>query len=331
MSARKTTAPSPLLAALIRIVVAVGARLPLRFLRALGSIAGAVVARFPFSPTKVTELNLRLGLPELGPRERRRLVRESLRQSAMTAFELPAVWGWSPEKLIRLEEDVVGEEALRRAIASGRGTLLLAPHTGNWEMLNHFLMRRGQLVVLYRPPRIAELDGFLRRVRERTGCRMVAASPAGLRPLLRALRANHLVMVLPDQEPLKAHGVHAPFFGVPALTMTLVSRLLARTGATALLVHAERRPSGRFRFYFRETSDRLDGDDPRASAAALNREIETSVRRRPEQYLWSYKRFLTAPPGEPTPYRAIWSRRRLKKNPFPKDRGDRLVESSRNE
>ncbi len=34
------------------------------------------------------------------------------------------------------------------------------------------------------------------------------------------------------------------------------------------------------------------------AATALNREIESCVRTRPEQYLWSYKRFKSRPDAE---------------------------------
>ena len=119
-------------------------------------------------------------------------------------------------------------------------------------------------------------------------------------------------MILPDQEPLKKYGVTAPFFGVPALTMTLVSRILRRTGARALYVFAERRPAGRFRVRFLEAPDGLDDADETAAAERLNRGVEACVRLCPEQYLWSYKRFKTAPPGELTPYKAIWGRRRAR-------------------
>ena len=98
--------------------------------------------------------------------------------------------------------------------------------------------------------------------------------------------------------------------------MTLVSRVLRRSGALPLFVFAERRPSGHFRVCFRAAPAGLADADPQHAAASLNAGVEECVRMIPEQYLWSYKRFKTAPPGEPTPYRAIWSKRRLRKHPF---------------
>ncbi len=316
MAERKFVKSSPWLARLATAFLGGASHLPIARAQAWGRRLGALYARLPTELRAVCDLNLRLCFPDLPAAERRRLVRQSLEETGKSTFELAAMWRWPAGRLARLEAGVEGEELLRAALDSGRGTVLLAPHLGNWEFLNHFLMRRLQLVCLYRPPRVAELDGFVRRARGRTGCILVPATPAGLRPLLTTLRGGRPILILPDQEPLKAHGVHAPFFGVPALTMTLVSRLLRRTGSGALYVFAQRQSDGRFRVRFRPPPAGLTDADEVRAAERLNRGVEACVELCPEQYLWSYKRFMTAPPGEPTPYRAIWSRRRVRKNPW---------------
>ncbi len=293
-----------------RALLAGWSRLPISWARAWGGALGGLVARVPNEQRAVSELNLKLCFPDLPAAERRRLARRSLEETGKALFELGALWRWPAERLAGLEEAVEGEELLEDTMAAGRGTVLLAPHLGNWEFLNPFLMRRGQLVTLYRPPRIAELDRVISQARGRTGCVSAPATRGGVRRVLRGLRAGELVLILPDQEPLKRFGVSAPFFGLPALTMTLVSRILRRTGARALYVFAERRPAGRFRVRFVEAPDGLDDADEVAAAGRLNLGVESCVRLCPEQYLWSYKRFKTAPPGELTPYHVTWGRRR---------------------
>ncbi len=314
---RKTVRSSP---ATARLVLAIGrlcAGLPFAWTRRLGRMAGGALASMPNSLRAIADLNLRLCFPELAEVDRRRLVRRVLAENGATVLEMLSIWRWPAERLRRLEREVEGMDLFERAMSRGRGTLLLAPHLGNWEFLNAFIMRHSPGVGLYRLPRIAELDDFIRRARERTGCIMVPATPAGMRPLLKALRLNHVVWIMPDQEPLRAHGVFAPFFGVPALTVTLVSKILKRTGCEALFVTAERCSQGGFRIRFEEPPEGLADPDEGQAAASLNRGVERCVRRCPEQYLWTYKRFLSAPPGEPTPYRAIWSKRRLRRNPWP--------------
>jgi KDO2-lipid IV(A) lauroyltransferase len=109
---------------------------------------------------------------------------------------------------------------------------------------------------------------------------------------------------MPDQDPRRGAGVFVPFFGVPANTSTLVSRLAARSGAAVMLAFAERLPGGAgFRLHFRAASEAVRDTDLVRSASALNLDIERLVRERPEQYLWSYKRFSVRPPGEANPYR----------------------------
>ena len=44
-----------------------------------------------------------------------------------------------------------------------------------------------------------------------------------------------MVGILPDQQPKAGEGEFAPFFGKPALTMTLLGRLAQRSGAQVLL------------------------------------------------------------------------------------------------
>ncbi len=317
MSERKAVKSSPGRARLLRAVMAASARLSISQIRGLGGVLGSLCARLPNEPRDVAGLNLKLCFPDLPADRRRRLLRRNLAETGKAALELGAMWRWPIERLEKMEEGVEGEELFRQAMAGGRGTILLAPHLGNWEFLNHFLMRRAQLVSLYRPPRIAELDTYLLEARGRTGCISAPATRGGVRRVLRGLRAGELVLILPDQEPLKAYGVSAPFFGIPALTMTLVSRILGRTGAVPLFVFAERRPAGRFRVRFLEAPDGLAGADQEVAAAALNRGVEDCIRLCPEQYLWSYKRFKTTPPGVVTPYKAIWGRRRRRAAPAP--------------
>jgi KDO2-lipid IV(A) lauroyltransferase len=129
---------------------------------------------------------------------------------------------------------------------------------------------------------------------------MVATDNKGVAELLRALRAGDISGILPDQVPDISGGVYAPFFGVPALTMTLVSKLQHKTGARVLLGVARRLQGAAghgFEIVFREPDPEIYAGDIPASLAALNRSIEALVSETPEQYQWEYKRFRRQPDG----------------------------------
>ena len=174
----------------------------------------------------------------------------------------------------------------------------MVPHLGNWEFFNHYLSKRCNFAALYRSPRVAQFDNILRMARQRFGCTMVPATPKGVIHLRRLLKQGYTVMVLPDQEPIRSGGVFAPFFGVSALTMTLVPRLLQKSGASVLLGISERVPAEGFRLHFRQVSSLVSDPDLESATAAMNQEVEAAVRDFPEQYHWGYKRFKSRPDGE---------------------------------
>jgi KDO2-lipid IV(A) lauroyltransferase len=86
--------------------------------------------------------------------------------------------------------------------------------------------------------------------------------------------------------------------------MVLVGRLARKTGAAVIFSFAERLPgSAGFRAHWVEAPEGIDDPDPVRAASALNLGVERCVRRCPEQYQWSYKRFQARPEGEPEVYR----------------------------
>jgi len=306
MMAAKTSKSSPVVAAVVRSTIRGLGRLSLPNARRLGRGIGALLWRVPNQFRDASLRNVRRCFPELGEEDQRRIVRVSLISTGLNVVEAGAMFHGSAEQLQELEEEVVGSDILDAAVARGRGVLALGPHLGNWEYLSHAIARGWGLVGLYRPPRIAELDTYLRQSRERLGTEMLPATGSGLRRLVRVLKEGGVVGILPDQEPLKGAGVFAPFFGVSALTMTLVGSLVRRFDAAVVIGWAERTESGRFRIHIEKGPAGLGDPDPVRAATRLNLGVEQCVRKTPEQYTWSYRRFRTRP-GEELAARAAGS------------------------
>lgn len=121
--------------------------------------------------------------------------------------------------------------------------------------------------------------------------------------LFSILKNQGVVGILPDQEPDLSGGLFAPFFGVEANTMKLVSKMVQKTSPKVVLCAALRLPSGRgFKVVFLPVDAELNSEDLTVSVTALNRSVETLVRMAPEQYQWEYKRFKRRPGGRPNFY-----------------------------
>lgn len=291
--------------ALIRSLMRLLAALPLRVAQGLGWLLGSIAALVPNRERANAEINVALCFPELTAEERRRFVRRALVQNACTILESPRAWLEDPDRILARVDPQDGPQRIAELIARGKGLIFAAPHLGNWEMGVHFLARAVPVTVLYRPPREPALEPLMVEGRGRNRARIVPTDAAGIRALYQALGAGEAIAVLPDQQPKEDGGaaVFAPFFGEPALTMTLLSRLARKTGAAVLFVFVERLPRARgYRMHWLPAPDGIADGNPVVAATALNRGVEACVARCPDQYQWTYRRFKARPDGGPSRY-----------------------------
>ena len=249
--------------------------------------------------SRVTRRNFELVLPSLPLSERVVLQRCVLHSTALQTFEMLRTWTHSPAENLRRVRCVFGEEIYRTARAQQRGVIVAAPHFGNWELLNQWLANQGPIAIVYRPRRSAVLDAFLKHVRDIPHVVQVKAEATAVRQLFKVLKAGGTVGILPDQQPKLGEGVFAPFFGVQAFTMTLISRLARRTEATIIFGWCERRGTKfEFDLHFDQAESSISSADPIEAAAALNLGIERIAQRDMAQYQWTYKRYTIRPPDE---------------------------------
>lgn len=279
--------------------------LPLAWSHRLGGWLGELLWRMPNSLRCIAERNLALCFPEQSAPERSQQLRRNLQETAKGLLELGPLWLWPGERVLRLVQQAADEQELAAAANHKQGVILLTPHLGAWELAGLYYSSRYPLTILYRPSRVG-LDEISRRGRGRLGGQVVATDAGGLRALLVALRRGEVLGILPDQDTGgmgDGEGLFAPFFGIAAGTMTLVSRLALKHRAPVFLTWAERLPHGQgYALHLQALPDVTTAASLEASVAALNQGVEAAVRALPEQYLWAYKRFKTRPPGEPKLY-----------------------------
>jgi KDO2-lipid IV(A) lauroyltransferase len=282
------------------------ALLPLRVARGLGLMMGDICWLLRGRMAQTTLTNLALCFPQMDAAARKSLAKASLRHTFMTIAECGAVWLWPAARALAMIGRVEGLELLRAAHAEGRGVIMLGPHLGNWELTGLYLNTCGcgQNSQLFQAPDDLRFARLIYAARSRSGSRMVPTDQKGVGVLLQALRRGEVIGILPDQVPPESGGEFAPFFGVPALTMTLASRLQQKTGARILMVFARRepRPKGPFTIVIQEPNTQVYAEPMLDALAGINRSIERLMEGCPEQYQWEYKRFKRQPPGLKRPY-----------------------------
>ena len=288
--------------------------LPAPVLRGIASVVAALGRRTGSRESRVALRNLELAYPERTDDERAALQQAILRTTALQTLETLRLWTRPHARNLRMLREQHGVGLFDAALADGRGLIVCAPHYGNWELLNQWLAARTPISILYRAPDSAVGEAFLRRVRAGVPdrVRQVRAEGPAVRQLWKTLKDGGVVGILPDQQPKAGDGEFAPFFGMPALTMTLASRLAERTGATVLFAYCERIGDGPdFALRVEPAHPAIADTDLVRATTALNAGVEHIARRDPAQYQWTYKRYKARPSGsgDDNPYLDLERRR----------------------
>ncbi|HUO82609.1 MAG TPA: lipid A biosynthesis acyltransferase [Gammaproteobacteria bacterium] len=260
----------------------------------LGRRLGAALYRKLAGRREIARRNIARCFAELGEPARRALLEAHFASLGIGLLEAALAW-WAAERRIMLRVRFEGLEHLERALDAGRGVILLSAHFTTMDLGVRALGSRVSFDALYRPLGHPLFDEVMRRGRQRGMER--ALMKQDLRGMLRSLASNRAVWFAPDQAHAGANSARVPFFGVPAPTNTIISRLARRSGAQVIPFFPRREPDG-YRMTVLPALEAFPGTDAAADAACMNRLVEAQVRLAPEQYLWIHRRFK----GEPGMY-----------------------------
>ena len=274
--------------------------LPLPVLAPIGQGVGMLIYYLVPKRRHIARTNLKLCFPDLSEAERKRLVRRHFRCFGRAILESGIAW-WSTPRRLRRVVRLEGTEHIDRV--KGQGVLGLAPHFVGLELVGQRLTMEYRGASVYARQKDRVFNAFLKRKRERFPGTRLFSRQEGIKPILRALRDGQAVMLYPDMDLGPRASVFVPFFGVPAATVTAMSRLCGLSGARVVPVVVRQLPAGRgyvARIY--PAWENYPSGSAEANARRMNAFIEERVREMPEQYLWTHRRFKTRPPGEPTHY-----------------------------
>jgi len=244
---------------------------------------------------RVTLTNLRACFPSIDETGRRALGRRLFRNIARSVLDHSVLWRGSREAVERL----VRVEGAGHVLDPGnRPLILLAPHFVGLDAggLRVNTLVRG--VSIYARQSNAAWDEQLLAGRRRFNEPLLIPrrGASELKEVLRAMKDGLPFYYLPDMDNGAVNSIFVPFFGVPAATIPMVSRLARVNGAKVVMAVTEMTADG-YVLHLEAPWDDFPGASVEADTERMNREIERWVHRLPDQYLWTHKRFKTRPPG----------------------------------
>ncbi len=246
--------------------------------------AGALGPALPAWPA--IGRNLQAAAPTRTPAERARAGRQIvshlfanyydlLRSDRLSAAALAA--------LFRIEGLANGQ----RALAAGRGVVVVTLHTGSFSLAFEPVARAlgAELLVVVEQLRDRAAHAVVNRLRARSGVEVVAVDRTVTRRILRALGRGAAVVLAQDRL-IGTGSVTVPFFGRPTALPSGAATLALRTGAPLVPAYVSRLPDGRGRIVIDPPLLLPDGPDAvQRTTAALARVLEGYIRADPSQWL----------------------------------------------
>jgi KDO2-lipid IV(A) lauroyltransferase len=282
----------------LSLLIAVSRAIPLEAASDLGAALGAGAAPLLARRRRIAEENLRTALG-LSRRDAARLAHRVFRQLGRSFVEFLALPAHSWEELDRRVEFDEGMARLEAHAREGKGAVLMTAHYGNWEFLGAAVGRRvGGVAYVFPAQSNPGADARINETRRRLGVELISMEQGMRRALRRILEGGHVGM-LPDQDARKI-GIHVPFFGRPASTLTGPARLAIRARCPIYFALLDRVGRATFRAksiaWIEPTAGAEEEAELRRITASLNEALESAIRERPDHWYWIHRRWKTPPP-----------------------------------
>jgi len=272
--------------------------LPHSWVAAIARVLGNMLYRW--GRRRITLINLAKCFPEKTVAEREAIGRRVFQNLARATLDLGRLWYAPPEQVLELVKLV--DRHYMDEYAGKVPIIVLAPHFVGLDFGGaRFAYTYPVAVTLYSTQKSKVFDAALRRARARFRNPTLITRQQGLRPILKALKEKRGFYYLPDMDFGAKDAVFSDFFGVPAATVTALSRLCEITGAKVIPMVTRQTETGyESRFY--PAWEHYPSGDAVADARRMNQFLEERVLEMPDQYFWVHKRFKTRPAGEPNFY-----------------------------
>jgi len=248
----------------------------------------------------VTLTNLALCFPEKTPEERIALARRLYVNMARAAIDHGDLWAGSREQIlsqVRIEGlEYITDTTLRPLI-------IIAPHFVGLDAAIIALSSFTRGAGIYQRQKNAAWDKAALQGRKRFNDSILIEKKGDgdIRRMIRLVRENLPFYYLPDMDYGRKHSEFIDFFGVKAATIPAASKLARITEAKVVFCVTEMTPEG-YIIHVSKPWEDFPTEDAIADTVRIQKEIERWIRKIPDQYLWTHRRFKTRPEGEPSVY-----------------------------
>ena len=287
VKAPKGTLPQYLVDCIIRGLIVACSVVPFSLRgKLMGQILKLIIAPFIGYKKRVID-NLTYIYPQMVDAEKTRIANAVTVNAGRTFIENYDILTLK-QKLKNCDIKGEGLAALEMAQASGKPVLFVTGHFGNFEAPRAALVAKGyQIGGLYRPMSNPYFNYHYAQNMHRLSGPVFEQGRRGTMGLLRHLKTGGMGVLLFDIYDSK--GVHIPFLGKPAPTVTSAAEIALKTGAVLIPMFGLRREDGRlFDIILRAP---IIHSTALEMTVKMTKQLEEMVKEYPEQWFWIHRRW----------------------------------------
>ena len=271
-------------------------RLPFWFLYLLADLLYIIIFYVVRYRRTVTQSNLSNAFPEKSSAERRKiekkyyhfladLIVESLKMNSLSAEE------------VRLRCRLTNPEEVQRHYNDGRSVLLASGHYANWEWGNLALALGfdEKLFVIFKPLTDNAFGEYLNRMRSRFGAIMVPMKLT-LRKIVELKNEKYMFGFASDQTPTRHESQYfTNFLNQPTAVFLGLEKISKTTRHPIVFLHIDRIKRGYYEYTFTTLIEDPSSTREHEITDLHTQKLEEIIRRKPELWLWSHKRWKFKP------------------------------------
>ena len=262
--------------------------------------AGRLLHRFDTKRRLTARRNIQLCFPELSAQERDALVLAHYEAIGASMVEL-SLARWMSNDEVAAMSQIEGAENLTEPLRQGQRVILLTGHFTPLELSGRVMEEicpNIDAVFQMHPNKL--LTEILRTTRERVATSTIESSD--VRAMVRSLKSGMALWFAPDQSVRSKQSVLTTFFGEPAFNNTATTKLAKLGKAVAIPWFLHRLPEGGYKMTILPRIANFPSDDPVEDTKRFVAILEDQIRRFPEQYIWTYRKFKGRPDPLPDAY-----------------------------
>jgi Kdo2-lipid IVA lauroyltransferase/acyltransferase len=239
----------------------------------------------------VVRENLRKSFPEKSRAELNRIERDFYRWFCDLTLETLKTLTISRSAVLE-HVHVEGEQVLRKYHAAGQSIMLVMGHWGNWELAGARFSQLGlhHLNVIYHPLHHRKFNALIVHMRTRLGNGLYPMAET-MKCMIRDRGKLTCTAFIADQTPPPERAYWTTFLNQDTPVFWGTEKIAAKLGYPIVYVGLDRPRRGHYLMRFEELVPDPTGLAEGAISEIHTRRLEQDIRRRPEIWLWTHRRW----------------------------------------